>query len=212
MKKAMEIKSEIDKTESRIAELEMERERQTVAVKATEKAFVDGKADVAKLNDAQGKLSLYERSIESLRAIYQRLKSDFEKQFEVDSRVELLERMKATAVEVEPLVNSYLDTKNEFHEIVSQYAEKLVAKSQTYQNKQVEYQTIIAELKPTDAEIQSLGLEQKTLTLAATSYINHPPVEYGEAIKLAENLLAAKLNRAAQAKRQSNYNSMKTAA
>jgi hypothetical protein len=34
MKKAIEIKSEIDKTQSRIAELEMERERQTVAVVA----------------------------------------------------------------------------------------------------------------------------------------------------------------------------------
>jgi hypothetical protein len=209
--KALEIKSELDKTQSRIEELEMERERQTVAVEATEKAFIDGRADVAKLNDAQGKLSLYERTIESLRATYQRLKSAFDKQFEADSRGELLERMKATANEVEPLVNSYLDTRNEFNEIVAGYAEKLINKSEAYRNKQAEYQAIVRELKPTDAEIQESGLEQRTRTLAATGYINHPPMgTFTEAVVLAENLLAAKINKEAQAKRRAEYNALTT--
>ncbi len=205
--KALEIKSELDKTQSRIAELEMERERQTVAVEATEKAFIDGTADVAKLNDAQGKLSLYERTIESLRATYQRLKTAFENQSEAEARREQIKKMTAAANDVEPLVNDYLQTRNEFNDVVSKYAETLINKATAYRNKQAEYQSIIRELKPTGAEIQESRLEQKTLTMAATSHINHPPMgTFTEAVALAENLLAAKLNRIAQAERTAKFN------
>ena len=208
---AMEIQSEIDKTDLRITELEMERERQTAAVAATEKAFIDGTADVAKLNDEQGKLSLYERTIESLRSSFQTLKSTFERQSSEERRGELLKQMTAAANAVEPLINDYRETRSELHEIVADYAEKLIHKSETYRDKQAEYQAIVRELKPTGAEIQESGLEQKTLTMAAATYFNHPAIEYDEAIKTAEMHLAAKLNRIAQNKRQSDYNSMKTA-
>jgi hypothetical protein len=210
--KALEIESEIDKTQSRITELEMERERQTVAVEATEKAFVDGKADVAKLNDAQGKLSLYERTIESLRATYQRLKSAFENQSADERRTELLEKMAITANEVPSLVDDYLSTRTEFHEIVSKYAEELIGKAETYRKKQIEYRAIVAQLKPTDEEIQESGLEQKTRTMAATTYFNHPPLEYDRAIAEAEATLAAKINRIAQAERMAEYKARTIAA
>ncbi len=121
MKKALEIKSELDKTQSKIAGLETELERQTVAVEATEKAFIDGTADVAKLNDEQGKLSLYERTIESLRATFQTLKSTFERQSSEERRAELLRQMADAANAVPILVNDYLKKKKEFHEIVNQY-------------------------------------------------------------------------------------------
>jgi uncharacterized coiled-coil protein SlyX len=212
MKKSLGIKSEIGKTESKIKELETQLTEQTAILETTQDAFINGASTVSELQAENAKTSLLTQTIESLRAVYQRLKSAFEKQFEADSRGELLERMKATAVEVEPLVNSYLDTRNEFNEIVADYAKKLIHKSQTYQNKQAEYQAIVRELKPTGAEIQSLGLEQKTLTMAAATYFNHPALEYDQVIKTAEMHLAAKLNRIAQKKRQSNYNSMKTAA
>jgi DNA repair exonuclease SbcCD ATPase subunit len=206
MKKAMEIKSELDKTQSRITELEMERDLQTVAVEATEKAFIDGKADVAKLNDAQGKLSLYERTIESLRATYQRLKSAFENQSEAEDRREQIKKMTDAANSVEPLLNDYLQTRNEFNDVVSKYAETLINQATAYRNKQAEYQSIVRELKPTGAEIQESGLEQKTLTMASATYFNHPPMgTFDEAVALAENLLAAKINKAAQAKRQAEF-------
>jgi uncharacterized phage infection (PIP) family protein YhgE len=204
------IKSEIDKTDSRIAELEMELERQTASVQATEKAFIDGTADAAKLNDAQGKLSLYERTIESLRATYQKLKSAFETQSAQERRAELLKQMAAAANEVEAGVNQYLETRSEFHTVVSDYAEKLVKRASAYQKKQAEYQSIVSELKPTAAEIQESGLDQKTRTMAAATYFNHEPLEYGEVISRAENQLAAKLNRAAQAKRTAAYHAGKT--
>jgi hypothetical protein len=47
--------------------------------------------------------------------------------------------------------------------------------------------------------------------MAATTYFNHPPIEYGEVIAQAENLLAAKINRAAAAKRTAEYNAERAA-
>jgi hypothetical protein len=206
MKTSTDLKNELDKTDSRITELEMERERQTVAVAATEKAFVDGTADVAKLNDAQGKLSLYERTIESLRATYQKLQSLFETQSAQESRAELLKQMADAANQVQPLVDAYLSTRLEFHGIVSDYAEKLVRQASAYQTKQAQYQSIVSQLEPTGGEIQESGLDQKTRTMAGTGYLNHPSTgNFDEAVALAEKLLAAKLNRAAQDKRQAEY-------
>ncbi len=47
--------------------------------------------------------------------------------------------------------------------------------------------------------------------MAAATYFNHPPMgTFTEAVAVAEKLLAAKLNRAAQAKRMAEYNAGKT--
>ncbi len=46
--------------------------------------------------------------------------------------------------------------------------------------------------------------------MAAATYFNHPPMgTFTEAVALAENLLAAKLNRAAQTDRAAKYNAEK---
>ncbi len=203
--KALEIKSELDKTQSRIAELEIERERQTIAFDATQKAFIDGKANVAKLNDAEGELSLYERTIESLRATYQRLKSAFENQSEAEARREQIKKMTAAANDVEPLLNDYLQIRNEFNDVISKYADTLIHKAVAYRDKQTEYQAINAHLEPpaTNSEIQISDVARR---LASATYVNHPRLEYSDVIGLAENQLAAKLNKAAQAKRQADYN------
>ncbi len=207
MKKAIEIKSELDKTDSRITELENELTAQTASFEATQKAFIDGKADSAKLHAEQSKQTLIEQAIESLRATYQKLKSTFERQSADERRVELLERMRATANEVPSLVDDYLSTRTEFHEIVSKYAEKLIDKGETYRRKQIEYRKIISELEPTDEEIAQCGLEQKTRTMASATYFNHPPMgTFTEAVALAESLLAAQIDKANRRKRIAESN------
>jgi hypothetical protein len=206
MKKAIEIKSELNKTDSRITELENELTAQTASFEATQKAFIDGKADSARLHSEQSKQTLIEQAIEALRTTYQKLKSAFESQSADEQRTELLKQMAITANEVPSLVDDYLKTRTEFHEIVSKYAEELIGKGETYRKKQLEYRAIVAELQPTDEEIARCGLEQKARTMAATTYFNHPPLEYGEAIQITENILAAKLNKAAEAKRRAEFN------
>ena len=206
MKKAMEIKSEVDKTDSRITELETELSEQTTTFEVVQQAFIAGKSDINQLHAEQSKLTLLSQAIEALKATYQKLKSAFEHQSAQERRTELLKQMATAANEVDPLVNDYLKTRSEFHELVSDYAEKLIVKGETYRKKQAEYQSIVRELKPTGAEMQESGLEQKTLTMASATYFNHPPMgTFTEAVALAENLLAAKINKAAQAKRQADF-------
>jgi hypothetical protein len=205
MKKAVEIGSELNKTTTRIEQLETELTGQAASFEATQKAFIEGRSDVNQLHAEQSKMTLLAQAIEALKATYQKLKSAFENQSADERRTELLKQMASTANEVPSLVNEYLETRTEFHEIVSKHAEKLIDKAEAYRAKQIEYRRIVSDLEPTDAEIEGTGLEQKTRTMAATTYFNHPPLEYGEAITLAENLLAAKLNKEAQAKRRAEF-------
>jgi uncharacterized coiled-coil protein SlyX len=211
MKKAVEIETEIDKTDSRITELETQLSEQTTTFEGVQQAFIAGKSDIDRLHAEQSKLTLISQAIEALKATCQRLKSAFEKQSAQEKRTELLKRMTTSANAVEPLVDDYLKTRNEFHEIVADYAEKLINKAETYRKKQIEYRAIVGELKPTAAEIQESGLAQMTRTMAEATYFNHPPLEYGEAIHIAENQLAVKLNRAAQAKRTAEFNEERAA-
>ncbi len=202
MKKAVEIQSEIDKTDSRITQLEGELTAQTATFEGVQQAFVSGKSDVNQLHAEQSKLTLVSQGLESLKAIYQKLKSAFERQSAEERRGELLKQMASAANEVPTLVNDYLETRTEFHEIVSKYAEKLISKGEAYRTKQIEYRAIVAELQPTDEEIAQSGLDQRTRTMAATGFINHPPMgTFTEAVALAENLLMAKLDTEARTKR-----------
>jgi Cu/Ag efflux protein CusF len=212
--KALEIKSELEKTQSKITELETARERQTATVEATQKAFVDGTADVAKLNNEQGNLSLLTQTIESLRSTYQRLTSAFGNQSAAEARREQIKQMTDAANAVEPLVNQYLETRREFNDVVSKYAETLINQATAYQKKQAEYQAINAQLEPpaTYAEIQEIGLNEKTRTLASATFFNHPPLEYGEVIARAESQVASRLNKLARGERVAAFHARTNAA
>ncbi len=200
MKKAIEIQSEIDKTDSRIAELQTQFDEQTATFETVQQAFIAGKSDINQLHAEQSKLTLFSQAIEALKATFEKLKSAFETQSGEERRAELLREMTTTANAVQAGVNEYLETRSEFHAVVSDYAEKLIKQASAYRSKQAEYQSIVEELKPTGAEIQ--GIEQKTRTMAEARYFNHESTgTFHEAVALAENLLAAKLSKAAQAKR-----------
>ncbi len=201
MKKAIEIKSEIDKTDSRITQLEGELTAQTTTFEGVQQAFVSGKTGVDELHAEQSKLTLVSQAIEALKTTYQKLKSAFERQSADERRGELLQQMAFAANAVSPLVDDYRRARSEFGLIAAQHAEILVAKAEKYRAKQIEFQSIVRELQLTSEEILELGIAQKTLTMAATGFINHPPLEYGEAVSLAENLLAAKINKEAASKR-----------
>jgi uncharacterized coiled-coil protein SlyX len=201
MKKSNEIKSEIDKTDSRITQLEGELTAQTATFEGVQQAFVSGKTGVDELHAEQSKLTLVSQAVEALKTTYQKLKSAFERQSADERRGELLQQMAFAANAVSPLVDDYRRARSEFGLIAAQHAEILVAKAEKYRAKQIEFQSIVRELQLTSEEILELGIAQKTLSLSATGFINHPAVEYNEAVALAENLLMAKLGNQARSKR-----------
>jgi uncharacterized coiled-coil protein SlyX len=200
-KNAAQLESELNQTDSRIRELENERSNQTATFEATQQAFVAGKSDVNQLHAEQSKLTLVSQSIEHLRAFYQRLKSAFERQSAEERRGELLKQMASSANAVSPLVDDYRRARREFGLIVEKYATILVAKNEKYCIQQRLYQSIFADLDPTPEEITATGVPQITRTMAATGFINHPAVEYEEAVALAQSLLTAKINKEASQRR-----------
>ncbi len=79
MKKAVEIGSELDKTTTRIEQLETELTGQAATFEATQKAFIEGRSDVNQLHAEQSKMTLLSQAIEALRTTYQKLKSALER-------------------------------------------------------------------------------------------------------------------------------------
>lgn len=201
---AAEIQKEAERTNTRIEELESQHDEQASAFEAAQKAFVAGKGDVDRLHAEQGKLTLISQAIESLRATAHKLATTFKGQSEVESRHQIIQTMTAAANDVEPLLDDYLKTRNEFNDLVSKYAEALIEKAQAYRNKQSTFQTLLGGLdpKPSNSELQ---ISDNARRLASATYFNHPPIEYGEVVGLAETMLAAKINKADQAKRQAEY-------
>jgi hypothetical protein len=212
MKKSTEIGSELDKTASRITELEKQHDEQTTAFEATQKAFIAGNSGLDELHAEQGKMTLLAQGLESLKTIYQRLKANFLAQSEQESRADDLKRMTDAANSVPLLVDDYQAVRAEFGLIVEKYATILVAKKEKYCTQQRLYQSIFADLDPTPEEIADAGVPPITRMMAATGFINHPPIEYGEAVALAENLLLAKLHKEASQRRIASAKARQNAA
>jgi archaellum component FlaC len=209
---ANEIQSEIEQTDSRITQLQTQLSKQTASFEGVQESFITGKANIDQLHAEQSKLTLISQAIEALKATYQKLKSAFNEQSETERRAELLKQMATAANEVPALVDEYLKTRLEFHEAVADYAKTLLGKRTAYQNKQIEYQTLASELKPTPAELQNCELSEKTLQMASATYFNHPSAGiFTDVVSLAENTLGAKLDSIAQERRTAKFNEEKLA-
>jgi hypothetical protein len=208
--KANEIKDELDRTISRITELETERERQTEAFEAVQEAFIKGEIDSGRLHEAQNKQTLTRQAIESLRGVYQRLKSAFENQPEVEARPEQIKQMARLANEIEIERGEYVDTRENVNQLIADSARRLLEKKTNYQAKQRRYQDISSALGTlTNEEIQTAGVSDEARRIAGAGYFNEKPLEYDRVIVLAEQTLTGKIHDAARAKRQAEANALR---
>jgi len=138
----------------------------------------------------------------------EKLTSAFRTQSETETRQEKIANMAAAANSVEPLLNDYLKTRSEFNDIITEFAETLIRKATAFQSKQSNYQALMRQLDPQPSR-DELAISDKARQLASASHFNHPPLEYDQAIALAENLLAAKINKAAQEKRRTEFEALR---
>jgi hypothetical protein len=96
--------------------------------------------------------------------------------------------------------------RNDFHDSIRDYAEKLIGKISAYRNKQKEFEQISDQTQLTFKELEQIGLVAESYNIATSKYINYKSFEYGGVVVLAENLLSAKLNREAQSKERAEFN------
>jgi uncharacterized phage infection (PIP) family protein YhgE len=184
MKKSTEIKNELDRTAKRLSELITMQDGINTGLQTLQDGFVNGKTPLDKVQAEQARLDTLNSSIKSLEDKQSELQTAFDNLSAVEARQALLERLAALGSENEPLLNDYLETRNEFHEIISEYAEKLVKKISSFRTAEKEFHSIFKQLSPIE-NLQWITLELR-------------PLEYAQSINIAETILSSKLARKEQ--------------
>jgi uncharacterized coiled-coil DUF342 family protein len=210
-KKSNQIEGELNQTTKRLDELTEMRDGITVNLQGLQQGFIDGKTSLDELQAEQGKLITLDSSIKVLEAKQDELHTAFQKASLSEARQTLLKKAKETAIEAESFHNEYLKMRNDFHDSIRDYTEKLIGKLKSYRGKQKEFGRIADQTQLTFKELEQLGLSPESHKIATSSYINYQPFEYGEVVALAENLLAGKLNKAAQAKDKAEFDETRAA-
>ena len=224
MKKSTELKTELDGTAKRLSELITMQDGITNTLKTLQDDFINGKAVLVQVQNEQSRLTTLNASIKSLELRQSELQTAFDTATAAEQRQALLEKLVTLGNKTEPLINDYVETKSEFHEIISEYAEKLVKKITAYRATQKEFhnafrqlapeienlQWITPELKPLYSqiidELEKLGLLEKAQKQAINGTFPEPALEYGQSISVAEGILSYKLRKAEQEKETARFN------
>jgi predicted house-cleaning NTP pyrophosphatase (Maf/HAM1 superfamily) len=167
-----------------------------------QQGFIDGKTSLDRLQAEQARLTTLNSSITALETKRSELHDAFQKASASETRQELLEKAKVTAIEAEKFYNEYLDLRNEFGGKVAEYTEKTFEKMKAWRNKQTDFKGIEKEIELT---VQELGVGSETYRTATAVHINPTPLEYEYAVNVAINFLTAKLDESARAKRRTEF-------
>ncbi len=204
-KKSNQIKTELDATAKRLSELNEMQKGITGNLETLQAGFIDGKTSLDALQTEQGKLTTLNSSIKALEAKQNELDDAFQKASASETRQALLEKAKVTATEAATFHHEFIEIRNKFHDSIRDYAEKTVEKMSAWRTRQRDFERIANETGLTFKELEELGLNQESYRIATANHINPTPLEYGDAVNAAVNVLTAKLDRAAQAKRRSEF-------
>ena len=211
MKKSIEIKTELDNTTKRLNELTEMRDRLNTKLETLQQGFIDGKTSLDEVQAEQSKLTTLDSSIKALEAKQNELHDAFQKAGASETRQALLEKAKVTATEAQKFHSEFISIRNEFHDSIRDYAEKTVEKNAAWRNKQKDFRGIASETGLTFKELEELGLTTESYKAATAEHINPSPLEYGDAVSAAVNVLTAKLDRAAQAKDKAEFDEKRAA-
>ncbi len=208
-KKSNQIEGELNQTTKRLDELTEMRDGITVNLQGLQQGFIDGKTSLDELQAEQSKLTTLDSSIKALEAKQNELHDAFQKAGASETRQALLEKAKVTATAAQKFHTEFISIRNEFHDSIRDYAEKTVEKHLAWRNKQKDFGRIENETGLTFKELEELGLTTESYKAATAEHINPSPLEYGDAVSAAVNVLTAKLDRAAQAKSRADFDAIR---
>jgi uncharacterized phage infection (PIP) family protein YhgE len=210
-KKSNQIESELNQTTKRIDELTEMRGGINTNLQTLQQGFIDGKTSLEELQAEQSKLTTLDDSIKALEAKQDELHSTFQKASLFETRQTLLAKAKITAIEAEKFHTEFISIRNDFDNSIRDYAEKTVEKMAAWRNKQRDFGRIEKETGLSFKELEQLGLTAESYKVATAEYINPAPLEYGDAVVAAVNILTAKSDRAAQAERAAKFDEQRAA-
>jgi hypothetical protein len=216
MKKSPEIKNEIEKTNSRILELEPQLTAQTNVFETTQKAFITGKANLDELHAEQSKMLLVETTIASLQIHERQLEIELKSVVEFEARQATISEMKNTIAEAKTSFDSFLNSRIELNEAVS----RAMAGLQNFRNLQETFTKQFRQLAPniedpsrinkhtrveheaTLAEVEQSGISKENLDfISRRSLADLPPLFYARVLDTAQQIFDFKKHSDAESQR-----------
>ncbi|HXG84818.1 MAG TPA: hypothetical protein VNI84_12415 [Pyrinomonadaceae bacterium] len=204
-KKSNQIENELVETSGRLVELTEMRGGINTNLQSLQKGFIDGKTSLDELQAEQSKLTTLDSSIKALQIKQDELHTAFQKASLSETRQALREKARSTAIEAEIFHTEFISVRNEFHDLISDYAEKTLEKMTAWRTKQKDFRRIASETELTFKELEELGLTTESYKAATAEHINPVPLEYGAVVEAAVNTLIIKLDGAWQAERRAAF-------
>ena len=216
MKKSPEIKNELEKTNSRILELEPQLTSQTAAFETAQRQFVAGKFTLDAFHTEQSKMLLIKQTIESLQTGARQLELELHTAVEFEARQATISEMKNTVAEAKTSFDSFLDSRNELDKAVS----RAMAGLQNFRNLQETFTKQFRQLAPNIedpnrinkhtraehesalTELEQSGISKETLDfISRRSLADLPPIEYGRVLDTAQQIFDFKKHSEFEAQR-----------
>ena len=206
MTKTTKIENELNQVTKRIDELNEMREGIKKNLETLQSGFIDGKTPIDAMQAEQSKLTALNASIETLENNQSELHSAFQMASLTETRSELLESAKKTAIEAEKLFNEYQNLRTGFNDSIEKQTEGLIVVSSKFRAKQQELAKISDALAPgtidaptyklrdllapLNSELNDRGVSNETLAAARMKFINSVPLKFGCQISDAEDIVA----------------------
>lgn len=218
MRAIKQIEDELRRTGEHVEELTGIRDETGKKLKLLQDDFINGKATAEALQGEQIKLTAIEDSIKSLAARRSGLEKELSEAKAAQTETQRLEALKQTALEVETAYTEYLELRNDFNELIREYAEKLLGKTAFIGQKKREFQSLFREFMPnpnvsraddiaitnqTFAKLDAIGLPASARELTTDTYFRLPPLEFTESIANVEGIFGNQLQREFDKRRKS---------
>jgi hypothetical protein len=201
--KSVEIKNELEQTNSRISELQPQFDEQLQNIEKTQQSFVSNKINLTEHHHEYSKLMLLETTIKSLLATAARLENELRSAIEFEARQSIISEMKNTIAEAKTSFDSFLNSRNELDEAVS----RAMAGLQNFRNLQETFTKQFRQLAPNVedptrinkhtraehesalAEVEQSGIPKETLDfISRRSLADLPPLFYGRVLDTAQQI------------------------
>jgi hypothetical protein len=216
MKKSVEIKTQIEKTNARIAELEPQLADQTAVFESSQRQFVAGKANLDDFHVEQQKMLLVRQTIESLQTGAMQLEIELQAAVEFETRQSVIAQMKAISADVRRGFDAFVNRRDEldaaarraidalenfrgaqntFAQNFRKLAPNVESLTSITKHSREEFDTVVAEL-------EAAGISKESFALSVNPGLNLPPVEFGgRLVAVAEEIINLKNHHAHQAQR-----------
>ncbi len=216
MKKSVEIKTQIEKTNSRILELEPQLTSQTAAFETAQKAFVMGRVTLDAFHTEQTKMLLVKTTIVSLETGAQQLELELQSALEFEARQSIIEQMKTISADAKKGFDSFIarrdvldksarlafdalenfrGAQNTFAQNFRKLAPNIESLVSITKYNRKDFDTVVAEL-------EASGISKESFDLAVNPVLDLPKVEFGQRlIEVTEQILIIKNHHLEQSRR-----------